>query len=93
MRCAKLLSFLMIESEKPIIVRQAIRCAKVFFFNLVDFDQLQFYDKDKIKSISKTPLEFEETCDEDHTGELDSCCQNKFIVAILKKLGHRISNP
>jgi hypothetical protein len=37
MRCAKLLAYLMIEFEVPVVVRHAIRCARIFFFGLVDF--------------------------------------------------------
>lgn len=40
MRCAKLLSYLMIEYEVPVVVRHAVRCARIFFFGLVDFHKL-----------------------------------------------------
>ena len=43
MRCAKLLSYLMIEYEVPMVVRHAVRCARLFFFGLVDFHKLEPY--------------------------------------------------
>lgn len=41
MRCARLLAFLMLEYEVPIIVRHAIRCAQIFFRGAVDFERLE----------------------------------------------------
>ena len=101
MRCAKLLSYLMIEYEAPVIVRQAIRCARIFFFNLVDFEKLQFYQKHQVREMfNQLQIDAEppnqiglKKCDQNHEGDLYNCVSNKFILKILKKIGHRISNP
>jgi len=42
MKCARLLSYLMTDFEVPVVVRQAIRCARLFFFGLVNFKNLNF---------------------------------------------------
>jgi hypothetical protein len=47
MRCAKLLAYLMIEFEVPVVVRHAIRCARIFFFGLVDFEKLDLYHSEE----------------------------------------------
>ena len=51
MRCAKLLSYLMIEYEVPVIVRHAVRCARLFFFGLVDFHKLVPFRLDETLSL------------------------------------------
>ena len=42
MRCAQILAFMMHNVEVPIVMRQTIKCAKLFF-KLVDFTKLQLY--------------------------------------------------
>ena len=44
MRMAKLLSHLLIDFEVPAVVKAAVRCARPFFFGLVDFSKLQPYN-------------------------------------------------
>ena len=51
MRCAKLLAYLMIEFEVPVVVRHAIRCAKLFFFGLVDFEKLDLYQSEEWSQV------------------------------------------
>lgn len=105
MRCAKLLAYLMIELEVPVVVRHAIRCARIFFFGLVDFEKLDLYqagDWGKVLSKMAEPEEEQEQVEpkssltesnqEKVDTELSSCCQNNFILATLKKIGERISN-
>lgn len=105
MRCAKLLAYLMIEFEVPVVVRHAIRCARIFFFGLVDFEKLELYQTgewEQMLSKIAAPDEQDKQADansssikenqDEFEGELSSCCQNKFILATLKKIGERISN-
>lgn len=40
MRMAKLLAHLLIDFEVPAVVKAAVRCARPFFFGLVDFSKL-----------------------------------------------------
>jgi hypothetical protein len=42
MRCASILVFIMHNVEVPIVMRQTIKCAKLFF-NLVDFNTLKLH--------------------------------------------------
>jgi hypothetical protein len=42
MRCAQILAFMMHNVEVPIVMRQTIKCAKLFF-KLVDFTKLNLY--------------------------------------------------
>ena len=42
MRCAQILAFMMHSVEVPIVMRQTIKCAKLFF-KLVDFNKLHLY--------------------------------------------------
>ena len=44
MRCASILAFMMHHVEVPIIMRQTIKCAKLFF-KLVDFRKLKLHDQ------------------------------------------------
>jgi hypothetical protein len=60
MRCAKLLAYLMIEFEVPVIVRHAIRCAKIFFFGLVDFRKLELYQGAELQKIMSLVTDQEE---------------------------------
>jgi hypothetical protein len=101
MRCAKLLAYLMIEFEVPVVVRHAIRCARIFFFGLVDFHKLDLYQEKEVQEIISAMTRKEgqiETITGTNTegnssieGELEHCCKNKFILATLKKIGQRIS--
>jgi hypothetical protein len=42
MRCASILAFMMHHVEVPVVMRQTIRCAKLFF-KLVDFRKLKLH--------------------------------------------------
>jgi len=46
MRCAKILIFLMHNVEVPVLMRQVIKCANLFF-KLVDFNKLDLHLKAK----------------------------------------------
>mmetsp|Transcript_28541 Transcript_28541/g.43147 ORF Transcript_28541/g.43147 Transcript_28541/m.43147 type:complete len:160 (+) Transcript_28541:7577-8056(+) len=81
MRCARLLSYLMVEFQVPLVVRHAIRCAKIFFFGLVNFENLKLYDKFGMPTTQEMKEE----------SALSSCVANKFILHALKKIGVRIS--
>jgi hypothetical protein len=41
----------MIEFEVPVVVRHAIRCAKLFFFGLVDFEKLDLYQSEEWSQV------------------------------------------
>ena len=43
MRMARLLAHLLIDFEVPAVVKAAVRCARPFFFGLVDFSKLVPY--------------------------------------------------
>ena len=84
MRCAKLLAYLMIEFEVPVVVRHAIRCAKLFFFGLVDFEKLDLYQSEEWSQVLSKMTGSEEQQEEVDPksssnevkldGELSSCC-------------------
>lgn len=42
MKCASILAFIMHNVEVPVVMRQTIKCAKLFF-KLVDFNQLKLH--------------------------------------------------
>ena len=48
MRCAQILAFMMHNVEVPIVMRQTIKCAKLFF-KLVDFTKLQPHAATKVE--------------------------------------------
>jgi hypothetical protein len=50
----------MIEFEVPVIVRHAIRCAKIFFFGLVDFRKLELYQGAELQKIMSLVTDQEE---------------------------------
>jgi hypothetical protein len=84
MRCAKLLAYLMIEFEVPVVVRHAIRCAKLFFFGLVDFEKLDLYQSEEWSQVLSKMTESEEQQEQVDPksssnevkldSELSSCC-------------------
>jgi hypothetical protein len=83
----------MIEYQVPVLVRQAIRCAKIFFFGLVDFEKLDLYEAKEIGfTLSRLSSSHQDVGSSDGIyGELRNCCKNKFILASLKNIGQRIS--
>eukprot|EP00347_Sterkiella_histriomuscorum_P020695 403336831 len=81
MRCAQILAFLMHNTEIPIVMRQTIKCAKLFF-KFVDFKKLKLH-----YSLSNDN-ESKETIDT----STDKESQNQFLIDTLKKIGQRISN-
>ena len=84
MRCAKLLAYLMIEFEVPVVVRHAIRCAKLFFFGLVDFEKLDLYQSEEWSQVLSKMTGAEEQQEQADPkssskeakldSELSSCC-------------------
>ena len=106
-RCAKLLAYLMVEFEVPVIVRHAIRCARLFFFGAVDFEKLQPYagaegarallrpraQGPRAEPATGSSLAPEAARSEAGRpeSELRGCCANQFLVAALTKIGERIS--
>ena len=42
---------MMTEFEVPVVVRHAIRCAKIFFFGLVDFKKLDLYQREDLVNL------------------------------------------
>ena len=77
----------MIEFEVPVIVRHAIRCARIFFFGLVDFEKLDLYHgKELDRTLAKIndqneqhdQIESKSSLIGDHNGQLDgdlgNCC-------------------
>ena len=52
MRCASILAFMMHHVEVPAVMRQTIKCARLFF-NLVDFRKLKLHNREEEKSESK----------------------------------------
>ena len=82
MRCARLLSYLMIEFEVPIVVKQAIKCARIFFFGLVDFSKLDLSFTEELKNA----LESQES-----NSELLKTIKNEFIANSLQRIGSRVS--
>jgi hypothetical protein len=98
MRCAKLLAYLMVEFEVPVVVRHAVRCARVFFFGAVDFEKLELCSAEQLQSLL-AKKEAEKPNEEAparklgrQPSELEGACQNHFLVATLRKIGERISN-
>ena len=51
MRCAQILAFMMHNVEVPIVMRQTIKCAKLFF-KLVDFTKLHLYATTAIEEVT-----------------------------------------
>lgn len=97
MRCAKLLSYLMIEYEVPVIVRHAVRCARLFFFGLVDFHKLVPF---RLSSPKITEAEKEDgqkdsgqqvAIRKSERAGLSSSCPNQFLVELLRKIGQRVA--
>ena len=101
-RCARLLAYLMTEFEMPVVVRHSIRCARIFFFGLVDFHKLDLYQCEDVRRLDTAVAEGEDRINAsggakaeerpDSTSQLKDCCENKFILASFKKIGQRISN-
>lgn len=103
MRCAKLLAYLMVEYEVPVVVRHAVRCARIFFFGLVDFHKLVPF-KLSTDRLSPQQVVVDDTegdqidtgkvaaaRDETSADDLASSCPNRFLVEMLRKIGQRVS--
>ena len=75
MRCARLLAYLMMEFEVPVITRHAMRCANIFISGAIDFQKLKLYPSSLVSDLSK---------------EIDLNCNNKFLLASLRKIGNSI---
>jgi hypothetical protein len=91
MRCAKLLAYLIMEFEVPVLVRQAIRCARIFFFGLVDFKKLDLYKPgefdqvlDKIGLVNNKQNEEAALTSKDGKAlGLGASCSNQFMLKTL----------
>lgn len=97
MRCAKLLSYLMIEYEVPVIVRHAVRCARLFFFGLVDFHKLVPFRLSSLKITEGEKEDGQKNSDQqvairksEKVG-LSSSSPNQFLVELLRKIGQRVA--
>ena len=55
MRMARLLTYLLVDFEVPSVVKQAVRCARPFFFGLVDFAKLTPYEASPTQSSALLP--------------------------------------
>ncbi|CDW79829.1 hect domain and rcc1-like domain-containing protein [Stylonychia lemnae] len=77
-RCAQILAYLMHNTEIPIVMRQTIKCAKLFF-KLVDFRNLTLhYPNVQVSS--------------DQPSTLAEQTSNQFLLETLKKIGEKITN-
>lgn len=92
----------MTEFEVPVVVRHSIRCARIFFFGLVDFHKLDLYECGDVKKLQTALADGRDHIDAssatntkerpESLSQLKDCCENKFILTSFKKIGQRISN-
>lgn len=78
MRCASVLAFMMHNVEVPVIMRQTIKCASLFF-KLVDFTKLKLHNL-AIPNFSETLI------------EESNLTANEFLMKTLRQVGAKISN-
>lgn len=76
MRCAQILAFMMHNVEVPAVMRQTIKCAKLFF-PLVDFRRLKLHRPTLEKPSEESKLQKTE---------------NEFLTETLKQIGSKISS-
>ena len=77
MRCAQILAFLMHNVEVPVVMRQTIKCAALFF-KLVEFNDLKLHQSTILEATKSS--------------ELLKGIENQFLLQTLKQIGQKISN-
>ena len=76
MRYASILAFMMHHVEVPVVMRQTIKCARLFF-KLVDFKKLSLHHS---------------TISEDSLLLKQSGASNEFLFETLRQIGAKIAN-